>query len=79
MSGSINAEMIEFLGATNVAGRERGGLVNAGLEQVVRWNPEHFRHDLRHEVARFHRRFHHQEPSATQLDRVLAEPGVAPR
>jgi iron complex transport system substrate-binding protein len=40
LAGSINSEMIEFLGATNVAGGERGGLANVGLEQVVLWDPE---------------------------------------
>lgn len=40
LGGSINVEMIEFLGATNVAGGERGGLANIGLEQVVLWDPE---------------------------------------
>jgi iron complex transport system substrate-binding protein len=40
LAGSINVEMIEFLGAVNVAGQERGGLTNVGLEQVVLWDPE---------------------------------------
>lgn len=40
LAGSINVEMIEFLGAVNVAGKDRGGLVNVGLEQVVLWDPE---------------------------------------
>ena len=40
LAGSINVEMIEFLGATNVAGGERGGLANVGLENVVLWDPE---------------------------------------
>jgi len=40
LGGSINVEMIEFLGAANVAGRERGGLANVGLEEVVLWDPE---------------------------------------
>jgi iron complex transport system substrate-binding protein len=40
LRGSINVEMIEFLGATNVAGGTRGGLANVGLEQVVLWDPE---------------------------------------
>jgi iron complex transport system substrate-binding protein len=39
LAGSINVEMIEFLGARNVAGGERGGLSNVGLEQVVLWDP----------------------------------------
>ena len=40
LAGSINVEMIEFLGAANVAGGQRGGLANVGLEQVVLWDPE---------------------------------------
>ena len=40
LAGSINVEMIEFLGAENVAGGEKGGLANVGLEQVVLWDPE---------------------------------------
>jgi iron complex transport system substrate-binding protein len=142
LQGSINVEMIELLGARNVAGGERGGLANVGLEQVVLWDPqvivtndpnfyrdvwklpvwnalsavrakrvylsphlpfgwfdyppganrligliwlsdilypEVFRHDLPREVAEFYRLFYHQEPSAEQLKRLLAEPGVAPR
>ena len=39
LAGSINVEMIEFLGARNVAGGERGGLANVGFEQVVLWDP----------------------------------------
>jgi len=39
LAGSINVEMIEFLGAKNSAGGERGGLTNVGLEQVVLWDP----------------------------------------
>ena len=142
LAGSINVEMIEFLGATNVAGQDRGGLANVGLEQVVLWDPEvivtndpsfyrevwtlpvwssiaavrkkrvylspHlpfgwfdyppganrliglewlaqilyprlFGFDLRRDTAEFYRRFYHQEPTAAQLDTLLAEPGVAPR
>ena len=37
------------------------------------------RHDWPREIAEFHRRFYHQEPTAAQIDRLLAEPGVAPR
>ena len=40
LAGSINVEMIELLGAKNVAGGERGGLANVGLEQVVLWDPQ---------------------------------------
>jgi iron complex transport system substrate-binding protein len=134
--------MIEFLGAKNVAGGERGGLVNVGLEQVVLWDPEiivtndpnfyrevwklpvwnsvtavrkkrvylsphlpfgwfdyppganrliglmwlaeilypeTFRHDMPRETAEFYRRFYLQAPSADQLEKLLSEPGVAPR
>jgi iron complex transport system substrate-binding protein len=39
LRGSINVEMIEFLGARNVAGAETGGLANVGLEQVILWDP----------------------------------------
>ena len=142
LGGSINVEMIEFVGARNVAGGERGGLAQVGFEQVVLWDPpvivtndpnfmrevwkmpvwqsvtavrrkrvylsphlpfgwfdyppgpnrllgllwlseilypDLFRHDWPREIAEFHRRFYHQEPSAAQIDRLLAEPGVAPR
>lgn len=142
LGGSINVEMIEFLGAKNVAGGERGGLVNVGLEQVVLWDPEiivtndpnfyrevwklpvwnsvtavrrkrvylsphlpfgwfdyppganrlvglmwlaeilypeTFRHDLARETAEFYRLFYQQAPSADQLEKLLTEPGVAPR
>jgi iron complex transport system substrate-binding protein len=41
LGGSINVEMIEFVGAVNVAGQVQGGLTNVGLEQVLLWNPEH--------------------------------------
>jgi iron complex transport system substrate-binding protein len=39
LKGSINVEMIEFLGAKNVAAGATGGLANVGLEQVVLWDP----------------------------------------
>jgi iron complex transport system substrate-binding protein len=39
LATSINVEMIEFLGAKNVAGKQPGGLTNVGLEQVVLWDP----------------------------------------
>ena len=40
--GSINTEIIERAGATNVVegGISSGGLYNASLEQVVAWNPD---------------------------------------
>jgi iron complex transport system substrate-binding protein len=40
LKGSINVEMIEFLGARNVAAGQTGGLTNVGLEQVVLWDPQ---------------------------------------
>jgi iron complex transport system substrate-binding protein len=40
LGGSINAQVMEFLGAVNVAGAARGGLANASLEQVLAWDPE---------------------------------------
>jgi iron complex transport system substrate-binding protein len=41
--------------------------------------PGLFRHDYPREIAEFHRRFYHQEPTAAQVEKLLAEPGVAPR
>ena len=40
--GSINTEIIERAGGTNVVdgGGERGGIVNVSLEQVLKWNPD---------------------------------------
>lgn len=40
LAGSINAEVLELLGARNVASELRGGLANVSLEQVLNWNPE---------------------------------------
>jgi iron complex transport system substrate-binding protein len=41
LSGSINVEFIEQLGAVNVAAElGKGGLVQVSLEQVLRWNPD---------------------------------------
>jgi iron complex transport system substrate-binding protein len=40
LGGSINVETLEFLGAKNVAGEQRGGLANVSIEQVLAWNPE---------------------------------------
>ena len=39
LAGSINVEMIEFLGAKNVASVQKGGLAQVGFEQVVLWDP----------------------------------------
>jgi iron complex transport system substrate-binding protein len=40
LGGSINAQVMEFLGARNVAGAVHGGLAQASLEQVLAWDPE---------------------------------------
>jgi iron complex transport system substrate-binding protein len=41
LAGSINMEVIDRLGATNVAASMgRGGLVQVSLEQVLAWDPE---------------------------------------
>lgn len=40
LAGSINVQVMEYLGARNVAGATRGGLVAVSLEQVLAWNPE---------------------------------------
>jgi len=40
LGGSINVETIEFVGARNVAGDQRGGLANVSIEQVLVWDPE---------------------------------------
>src|SRR5688572_613200 len=41
LTGSINAEFIEQLGAVNVAAElGKGGLVQVSVEQVLRWNPD---------------------------------------
>jgi len=41
LAGSINMEVIDRLGATNVAASMgRGGLVSVSLEQVLAWDPE---------------------------------------
>lgn len=40
LGGSINVELIELIGARNVAGERRGGLANVSIEQVLLWDPE---------------------------------------
>jgi iron complex transport system substrate-binding protein len=41
LSGSINLEVLEQVGAVNVAAElGRGGLANVSLEQVLGWNPD---------------------------------------
>lgn len=40
-SGSINVELLDVVGAVNVAAAEtRGGLANVSPEQVLQWNPD---------------------------------------
>jgi iron complex transport system substrate-binding protein len=39
LRGSINVEILEFMGVRNVAEIE-GGLANVSLEQVLRWDPQ---------------------------------------
>jgi len=141
--GSINIEVLDFLGTRNAAADARAGLATVSLEQVLLWDPEvvlttdpnfwksvwtdprwravkavaakrvylspHLPFgwfdfppganrllgiwwagkllypqafddvDLRAKVVEFHRLFYHREPSATQLDFLLNEPGVLPR
>jgi len=142
LGGSINVEVLEYLGARNVAAESRGGLAVVSLEQVLAWDPEvvltsdpnfwagvwkdtrwagvsavrskrvhlsphlpfgwidfppganrllglwwagsllypkQFRVDLRATVREFHRIFYHREPTPSQLDALLAEPGVLPK
>ena len=38
--GSINVEVLDFLGARNAAAEARAGLANVSFEQVLLWNPE---------------------------------------
>ena len=38
--GSINVEVLEFLGVRNAAAEARAGLVTVSFEQVILWNPE---------------------------------------
>jgi iron complex transport system substrate-binding protein len=38
--GSINVEILDFLGARNAAAEARAGLVTVSFEQVLFWNPE---------------------------------------
>ena len=40
LGGSINVEILEYLGLRNVAAEMPGGLANVSLEQVLRWDPE---------------------------------------
>lgn len=40
LRGSINVEIIEYLGLRNVAAEVPGGVANVSVEQVLRWNPE---------------------------------------
>jgi iron complex transport system substrate-binding protein len=38
--GSINVEVLDFLGARNAAAEARPGLVTVSFEQILLWNPE---------------------------------------
>jgi iron complex transport system substrate-binding protein len=38
--GSVNVEVLEFLGVRNAAAEARAGLVTVPFEQVILWNPE---------------------------------------
>ncbi len=42
LGGSINVELLEFVGAINVAAADgaRGGLASVSMEQILKWNPE---------------------------------------
>lgn len=40
LAGSINVEILEFLGLRNVAAEVPGGLATVSPEQVLRWDPE---------------------------------------
>jgi len=40
LAGSINVELLDYLGARNVAAEGRGGLSSVSLEQVLAWDPE---------------------------------------
>jgi iron complex transport system substrate-binding protein len=41
LKGSINSELIDFLGADNIAGESSGsGIATVSMEQVMRWDPD---------------------------------------
>ena len=40
LAGSINIEILEFMGVRNVAAENPGGLATVSIEQVLRWDPE---------------------------------------
>jgi iron complex transport system substrate-binding protein len=40
LRGSINVEILEFMGVRNVAAEIEGGLANVSIEQVLRWDPQ---------------------------------------
>lgn len=41
LKGSISAELIDFLGAENVAGKEeKGGIGQVSMEQILAWDPD---------------------------------------
>jgi iron complex transport system substrate-binding protein len=40
LRGSINVEILDFMGVRNVADEIKGGLATVSIEQVLRWDPE---------------------------------------
>jgi iron complex transport system substrate-binding protein len=40
LRGSINVEILEFMGVRNVAAELEGGLTTVSIEQVLRWDPQ---------------------------------------
>jgi len=69
--GSINVEVLEFLGARNVAAEARPGLVTVSLEQVLLWNPDS---DPHHRSGFLEARF--RRPALARRDRGRAQAGV---
>lgn len=40
LAGSINVEVLDFLGSRNVAAESKGGLAQVSMEQILAWDPE---------------------------------------
>ncbi len=40
LGGSINIEILEFMGLAVVSAGQRGGMGTVSIEQVLQWNPE---------------------------------------
>lgn len=75
LAGSINAEMIDFVGARNVAATgEKRNIATVSPEQILTWNPE--------DVVTIDRRFYHavwhnpiwEEVNAVKQKRVFLAP-----